>query len=370
MKALAQHIWLLLPLTAMLSAGLAWLLIPYACKIGWVDHPGARKVHKSRTPTIGGVAVFVALFMAFVAARASGAVPEFATAPFFLILLAGGAVLLLAGLIDDLLGLSAYSRLLLQLVVCLAIIHFSGVRLDDFGRLFSGEVLVLGWLAVPITVFSALGVINAFNLIDGMDGLSGAIFLVAGAGMALFATWSGETAMLWFLLLAMAAVMGFMILNARWPWNTSARVFLGNSGSLMLGLVLAWCLIRLGSGAERAFVPMTAVWLFAMPLLDTTTLIWRRWRDGRSAFSADQNHLHHAFMRAGYNIEATWLAMTLLALVFAAIGIGFELSRLPEWLSFYSFMVVAFVYYFYMKHSWLSQCFLGRHFIHHDFTIE
>ena len=115
---------------------------------------------------------------------------------------------------------------------------------------------------------------------------------------------------------------------------------------------------------------MTAVWFFAVPLLDTTSLIWRRWRAGRSAFAADQNHLHHAFLRAGFSVESTWAMITLAAVIFATIGIGFELSRLPEWVSFYSFMVVAFVYYFYLKHSWLSQKFLGRHFIHHDFSIE
>jgi len=115
---------------------------------------------------------------------------------------------------------------------------------------------------------------------------------------------------------------------------------------------------------------MTAVWLFAVPLLDTSTLIWRRWREGRSAFSADQNHLHHAFLRAGYSVEQTWVRMALLAVALAVFGIGFEMSRLPEWLSFYTFMTVAFMYYFYLKHSWATQRFLGRHFIHHDFIIE
>jgi len=134
--------------------------------------------------------------------------------------------------------------------------------------------------------------------------------------------------------------------------------------------LLAWCFIRLGNGANRAFMPMTAVWLFAVPLLDTTTSIWRRWRAGRSAFSADQNHLHHAFLRAGYSVGQTWAGITALALALALFGVGFELSRLPEWLSFYTFIVLAFVYYFYMKHSWATQCFLGRHFIHHDFIIE
>jgi len=370
MTAMAQHPWLLIPLAIALSAVLAWLLIPVATKIGWVDHPGERKVHESKTPTIGGAAVFVALITAYFVVRYTGAVPDFATVPFFLTLLQGGAVLFLVGLLDDLFELNALLRLFLQLAVCLAIMHFTGVQLHDFGRLFSSEVVALGWLAGAITIFSALGVINSFNLIDGMDGLSGALFLVAAAGMAGFAALAGQMGIFWFLLIAMAAVLGFLLLNVRFPWNARARVFLGDSGSLMLGLLLAWCLIKLGSGPDRAFMPMTAVWLFGVPLLDTTTLIWRRWGEGRSAFSADQNHLHHAFLRAGFSVGGAWAAMVFFSLVMAAIGVAFEFSSLPDYLSFYTFMLLALIYYFYMRHSWAAQRFLGRHFIHHDFTIE
>lgn len=366
MLVLTQHSWLLLPLGVILSAGLGWLLIPLAVQLGWLDRPGAHKEHDDATPSVGGLAIFAAL------ATVVGLLPS--TEPmiekFFWPLLAGGCVLLITGLVDDLRGLSPTLRFLVQIGVCLWLIQFTGVYLGDFGRLFSSAVLRLGWLAVPITIFSALGVTNAFNLIDGLDGLSGVIFLVAAAGMAWFAALAGQQAMLWFLLLSMAAVVGFLLLNARFPWNRNARVFLGDSGSLLLGLLLAWCFIRLGNGVDRAFMPMTAVWLFAVPLLDATTLMRRRWSEGRSAFSADRNHLHHAFLRAGYSVGQTWLAITLLALVLAAIGIGFELSNLPEWLGFHVFMVIAFVYYFYMKHSWVSQRFLGRHFIHHDFVIE
>ena len=363
---LAQHSWLLLPLGVVLSAGLGWLLIPLALQLGWVDQPGAHKEHDAATPPVGGLAIFAAL------ATATGLLltTEPMSVQFFLPLLAGGCVLLITGLVDDLRGLSPKLRFLVQIGVCLWLILFTGVYLGDFGRLFSSAVLRLGWLAVPITIFSALGVINAFNLIDGLDGLSGVIFLVAAAGMALFAALAGQQAMLWFLLLSMATVVGFLLLNARLPWNRHARIFLGDSGSLLLGLLLAWCFIRLGSGVDRAFMPMTAVWLFAVPLLDATTLMRRRWSEGRSAFSADRNHLHHAFLRAGYSVGQTWTAITLLALVLAAIGIGFELSKLPQWLGFHVFMAIAFVYYFYMKHSWVSQRFLGRHFIHHDFVIE
>jgi UDP-GlcNAc:undecaprenyl-phosphate GlcNAc-1-phosphate transferase len=203
-----------------------------------------------------------------------------------------------------------------------------------------------------------------------MDGLSGAMFLITAAGMAGFAGLAGQMGMLWFLLIATAAVLGFLSLNARFPWNGQARVFMGNSGSLLLGLLLAWCLIKLGSGPDRAFMPMTAVWLFAVPLLDTATLISRRWGEGRSAFSADQNHLHHAFLRAGYSVDTALAVIAAFSVALAAIGVAFELSALPDYCSFYTFMLIAFIYYFYMKHSWGVQRFLGRNFIHPDFTVE
>jgi UDP-GlcNAc:undecaprenyl-phosphate GlcNAc-1-phosphate transferase len=250
------------------------------------------------------------------------------------------------------------------------VILFTGVQLNDFGPLFSSNTLYLGMLAVPITVFAAMGVINSFNLIDGMDGLSGSIFLVAAIGMAFFAALAGDLAVMWLLIIAMAAVLGFLLLNARLPWNEKARLFLGDAGSLMLGFVSAWCFIRLGSGEYRAFMPMTAVWLFAVPLLDTSTLVWMRFREGRSPVSADQKHLHHAFLRAGYSVPQTCLIITALAIVLGGVGFSFEVSNLPGYLSFYIFMAFAFFYYFYMKHSWATQRFTGRHFIHHDFEID
>jgi UDP-GlcNAc:undecaprenyl-phosphate GlcNAc-1-phosphate transferase len=312
----------------------------------------------------------VAVFFAMLAALLLLPVPGALADPFYPALMLGGIVLLTTGLIDDLRGLSALLRLLIQSGVCLLVINYAGVRLEDFGRLIGPGMLELGWMANPITVFAALGVINAFNMVDGMDGLSGLIYIVAAGAMALFAAHNGQETMVWLLLTSLAAVLGFMLLNARFPWNASARVFLGDSGSLLLGFLLAWCFIRLGSGAQRAFMPMTAVWLFAVPLLDTASLIWLRWREGRSAVSADQRHLHHAFLRAGFSVGQTWLLIGLMVVAMAVIGSAFQLSGLPDYLSFYTFMALAFAYYFYIKHSWSSQRFLGRHFIHHDFDVS
>ncbi len=341
------------------------LLIPLAHKTKLLDYPSKRKVHDSVTPMVGGLAIFITLAIAVLWTMPS--------APFIQALGLGSLLMLITGIAADRLELSAALRFLVQIGACLLMVLYGDVRLEDFGRLLYNGVLTLGWLAGPITIFSALGVINAYNMIDGMDGLAGMIFTVAAAGMALFAALAGQGEVLWILLLSISAVLGFMALNARLPWNKKARVFMGDGGSLVLGFILAWSFIALGSDhnetGARAFMPMTAVWLLALPLLDTTSLMWRRWRSGRSATSTDQNYLHHAFLRAGFSVIQTWLMITLVALVAGAVGILFELTHTPDYVSFWTFMAFAIPYASYMKKSWQTQRFLSRNFIYNDFDL-
>lgn len=366
MTLFVEHPFPGLMLTMLLSAAVTWVLIPIASRFGWVDLPNARKVHDQATPVVGGLAIYIALSVAFLA--------TFWLMPAlfqdFLWLWLGALLLLATGVVDDSHHLSPPLRFLLQTCACLIMIKPGGVVLSDFGTLFSSQIQDLGLLSVPVTLFAALGVINAFNMIDGMDGLSCSILIIAMSGMAAFAIHGGQLGSAWMLLLTLVSVAGFLLFNARFPWNPKARAFLGNSGSMTLGFLLAWFFISLGNGPKQVFMPMTAVWLFAVPLLDTATLIWTRWRQRESVFVADNQHLHHAFLRAGFSVEVTWLTITSLALMLALIGVAIELSSLPGQYSFYVFMVVAFTYYFYLRHCWASQKFLGRHFVHHDFTIE
>lgn len=348
------------------TAILCKLLQPVAERAGLVDHPGHRKVHEHPTPLTGGPAIFAVLFALMLW---HGHDNSFEKA-----LLLGGGLVFLVGLADDRRHLSHWVRFLVQVAACLVMIYVGDIRLDDFGRLFGEGVVSLSWQSVPLTVFAVLGVINAFNMIDGMDGLSGGIFLVAAGGMALFAGAAGMSDMQWLLLVSMAAVGGFLLLNIKAPWNSNTHVFLGDSGSTLLGFLLAWCLVSMGNDhnetGQRAFMPMTAVWLIAIPLLDTSTLIWRRWRSGLSAFAADQYHLHHAFLRAGFSTTQTLAAIVCMALILAALGSLLDISGLPEYLSFYLFIALAFSYYYYLRRAWTIQRFMGRDFIYNDFDDE
>jgi undecaprenyl-phosphate alpha-N-acetylglucosaminyl 1-phosphatetransferase len=336
---------------AALAALLCFVLAPLAGRVGWLDLPSPRKDHRRPTPLVGGAAIFLAYFPTLGLAAAWG----MATAPSPM-LLGGCAIALLTGLADDRWPLNAGLRFLAQALACVLMVYGAGVVLQDFGELFWPATLSLGWLAVPVTVFAALGVINAFNMIDGLDGVAGSVFAVSCAAMALLSSLSGQHEEAFLLILAMSCTLGFLALNARFPWNRRARIFLGDSGTLFLGFFLAWMFIDLGNGHGRtqpaAFAPMTAVWIFGLPLMDTTRLMRNRWKAGRSAFRADRQHLHHAFLAAGFSVRATWLAITGLSIAFAAVGIGFELTGTPHWISFYSFVALGFAYLRIMQRTW------------------
>ena len=338
------------------SAGIALVLCllfsPLAHKTGLLDHPSARKVHSDSVPLVGGSAIYLTMALVITLATPYG----MQTLP----LLTGCGMMLVTGMIDDLRELSAFIRFVVQILACCIMVFVSGVVLTDFGSLMWNGVLSLGFMSVPITIFSALGVINAYNMMDGIDGLSSMIFIVAAAAMAWLALLAGHTTNATILIIAAGATLGFFVLNARLPWNKSARVFLGDSGSGFLGLLLAWQFIDLGNGANRAFAPMTAVWLLGIPLLDTTLLMVRRKLQGRSPFDADQHHLHHAFLRAGFSVKQTTRIITVLVLITTGIGLAGHIFAWPEYLMFYAYIAFGLFYYRTMSRCWRDHRFLGR----------
>jgi len=127
---------------------------------------------------------------------------------------------------------------------------------------------------------------------------------------------------------------------------------MGDAGSMFLGLGVAWVLVEATQGKGSVMHPVTALWLFAVPLIDMWAIMYRRVRKGQSPFMADREHLHHIFLRAGYSHRATLNIMTLVALIFAAIGVLGELFHLPEWLMFAGFLLFLSSYIWGINHIW------------------
>lgn len=285
-----------------------------------LDRPGLHKAHRDPVPAIGGIGLVLGIALAWLAV----ATPQPALLPAALL------GLLATGLLDDHRGLSARTRFLVQAAVATALATGAGMLLRDFGALRpDGAILATGWLALPLTVFCALGVINATNMIDGSDGLAGALGLASLAGMALLAARAGHGGELALLLGAAGALGAFLAFNLRIA-GRPARVFLGNGGSMALGGLLAWAAIALSQGEARSFAPATALWLCAVPLVDTVSVMWRRLAMRRSPFTADHQHVHHLLLRAGFGVNGTLALLFALQVACVATGVMLEWAAVDE----------------------------------------
>ncbi len=324
------------------TAGMVMFLRRHAPQLGLVDVPGGRKQHHGKVPLVGGLGMFGGLALA---ALAAGGL--FATN---VALLAAMSLVVLVGYVDDRNGLSARVRFLAQAIAVLIMVYGGEVRLDNLGNLFGYGDVYLGRWSVPMTVFAVLGVINAINMIDGADGLAGSLALIALLFFAIFAGTAGVLSDT-LLLPLVFAVAGFMIFNLRTPWRSRALVFMGDAGSMLLGFALAWYAVELAD-VRDLMTPITAVWILAIPLMDTIGLMIRRVIKGVSPFAPDNEHLHHILQRAGFSHGQTVAIVLGIAAVLAGIGIAGWKLGVPEYLMFYAFMAVFALYLYGVLHAW------------------
>jgi UDP-GlcNAc:undecaprenyl-phosphate GlcNAc-1-phosphate transferase len=288
------------------------LLAPLAVRFGLIDRPEGRKQHEVPTPVHGGLCILAGMV---VTAAIFGDINSSATAAFYL----AGGLLLFVGITDDVKDLNWKIRIGAQVLAALAMIYFGGVAVQQLSDVIGVKGFALGWLSLPVTVFVVVGMINALNMSDGVDGLAGTQALVSVLLFFCFALYAGNALAAERLLAVAGALVGFLVWNLRRPGMSRAEVFLGDAGSTLLGFIIAWTAVRLSQNPMHPVSPVLGPWTIALPLIDTCSLIIRRWRQGRSPFSADREHLHHLLLDAGYT--PTMIAVGG-ALVSALLGIG------------------------------------------------
>ena len=265
--------------------------------------------------------------------------------------------LTLVGLYDDLFSLHPTPRFLFQISTILLMMLAGSVTLTSLGDLFGWGSVLLGNFAIPLTIFAVVGIINAFNMIDGLDGLAGGLALLATLCLIILnllapVTESGNLGALSVLALVIA---GFLCFNLRHPWRTRASVFMGDAGSTMLGFVLGWFLVHLSQGREAVMAPVTAIWIVALPLMDTVAVMARRIHAGRSPFAADRQHFHHLLLGLGLT-DGRVCAILLAAATLAATGgvLAWRL-KVPEHWQFYTFLAMFALYYRLTTRLWTKQ---------------
>lgn len=280
---------------------LIYLLDPLARRIGLLDYPGGRKDHAAPTPVTGGLAI--ALGTMIPALLLTEVTPQ------LLGLGLAAVVLIITGVIDDLKDLRWQYRILAQVGAALCIVLVGGVKVEAIGPVFGLGQMALGSLSIPFTVLATVGLINALNMADGLDGLAGSMALCALGMLIAGSIYSGNSELTHGLTVLAGAVAGFLALNMRTPWRKRAYVFLGNSGSAYLGLVIAWAAFRLTQNPEHPVTPVLAPFLIAPPVIDCLVLIVKRLRQGRSPFAADRTHAHHLMLDAGFTPTGVVLTM-------------------------------------------------------------
>jgi UDP-GlcNAc:undecaprenyl-phosphate/decaprenyl-phosphate GlcNAc-1-phosphate transferase len=330
-------------IAAFCSLVLTWSLARNAARLGMVDHPGGHKHHRDPVAMVGGPAIALAMIIALAFVSIASLRTQW-------VLIVALASMLLVGLADDRFLLSPRVRLAAQSAAALLMACVGNVLLSDLGALLDGaHPLHLGWAAIPLTVFCAVGVINACNMSDGMDGVAGGMTALALAGASFLAYGHASAAQLPIVGSALGGVLGFLAMNM--PLMRSARAYLGDGGSLFLGTLLAWVLVSFSQGPDRAFSPVAALWLYAVPLIDTVSVMWRRMSEGRSPLQPDQRHLHHMMLRTGLSVRRAWMLLMLIAAAGVGLAIVATRAAWPEPIMAVAFLAVAFAYHFMMRHA-------------------
>jgi len=247
--------------------------------------------------------------------------------------------------IDDLRGLKAITRLFIQAGCAGGLIFFSGIYIQSLGNLFGLGELLLGPWGIPFTIFCVVGMINAFNMIDGLNGLCASLCLVCFTAI-IFMINADTVPSLFPLILPVGAITGFLMYNLGVLGN-QRTVFLGDNGSNALGFMCAWILVYFSSVENSNFAPVTALWFVAIPFFDAVGVMASRAIKGIMPLKPGRDHLHHKLLDMGLSSNAIYMVLIFISALSAGIGYIFNHS-FPEshYISFYAFMILWLCYYF------------------------
>lgn len=286
-----------------LALGSTWWIFKKVLRIALmkniVDNPDARKLQKVPVPVLGGTAVFFGIVVSMTAAGL------FFDTPSYFAILGVLVIMLYVGVMDDILSLSPVMRFIVEILAVLMLIFCNDYSLNDFHGLWGiGEIP--GYVAVPLTVFACVGILNAINLIDGVNGLSSGYCITACALFALAFIWADAKAGASMAIASIGALIPFFCHNV---FGSKSRMFIGDGGTLLMGMIMSIFVIgALSSDSSLAakvpqnfgMIPFTLA-VLSIPVFDTLRVMARRISRGRSPFSPDRTHLHHLLFDLGFS---------------------------------------------------------------------
>ena len=310
-------------LSLFLTVVLTPIFMRLAVKANAYDMPDERKVHQLPVPRLGGIAMAIGTFTPILIwSPLETSVKAY---------LSGAAIIVLFGLIDDLKGLSFKAKFAGQIAAALIAVLYGCVKITNLGSLLPDDMVLVDWVAIPLTVVAIVGVTNAINLADGLDGLAGGISLMSFLCIGYLAFTEQDMNIAITAAALSGAIFGFLRFNT-YP----ATLFMGDTGSQLLGFSAAFLAFSLTQG-DTALSPLLPLIILGFPVLDTIIVMGDRIARGRSPFCADKKHFHHRLMRMGlFHTEAVFVIYVIQAFLIIS---AYVLRFYSEWLLLTGYLV-------------------------------
>ncbi|MBM7607987.1 UDP-GlcNAc:undecaprenyl-phosphate GlcNAc-1-phosphate transferase [Lysinibacillus composti] len=285
-----------------------------AFRIGAVDAPNYRKVHSRIMPRLGGLAIYLAFLIGLLILR-----PE---SQYTLAIVLGATVIVITGVLDDMYEISAKAKMLGQLLAAIIIVFFGGIQIEFINLPFNDGQLDFGFLSIPFTIVWIIGITNAVNLIDGLDGLAAGVSTIAFITLAGMAMIMGNGFVIAMAAILACATIGFLFYNFH-----PAKIFMGDTGALFLGFMIA-VLSLLGFKNITVVSFIIPVIMLGVPISDTFFAIVRRYRNKQKWSDPDKSHLHHRLIDMGFSHRQTVLIIYGIAAMFGLAAVIFSMAKL------------------------------------------
>jgi len=280
-----------------------YFLIHYAEKFGLVDLPNERSMHKKVTPRGAGIAFVLSVLLVLL-------LLDFEHFKTYYYIYLAIAIVFIAGAWDDLKNITPKTKFLFIFFSSL-LLYVNDFAIYSLGTYFGYEIILPVWFIFPFTYFAIAGYTNALNLMDGLDGLAASISIVIFVTFLVIGIEHGDELLISLSSFFTVALLAFLLFN----WNP-AKIFMGDSGSLSLGMVISILAIH----AIEYITPVSVLFIMAMPILDTFIVMTRRMQRHISPFKADKNHMHHFLFNVKGDIHYTVIILVLMQIVFSIIG--------------------------------------------------
>lgn len=335
-------------------AGTLWIhpkILKIAIMKNLVDNPDARKLQRNPVPVMGGIAVFFGIIIGLCCSQ------TMFNSPNVFMLTTAMMIMLYIGTIDDIMDLTPTIRFVIEILIVVWLMYVNSSSINSFWGLWGIDTIPV-WVAYPLTVFAAVGIINAVNLIDGVNGLSSGFCFMASVLFAIIFYKSGNTVMTTLAISAAGAIVPFFLHNV---FGNSTKMFIGDGGTLVIGIMMSMFVIGIlnenslcaGFANEgMGLIPLTLS-ILSIPIFDTLRVMSTRILRGTSPFHPDKTHLHHVFIELGFShVGTTVCILSINFFVVAAWYISYKLGA-PVDIQLYIVLLISifvtFVFYAYAK---------------------